>query len=169
MEGDSLRVEGTYVFLCREPAARTMVLLYPYPEDSLLGEASTCRLEARAPGQEWQPLKFDELPSAPGALWRVPLDLGDEVEVRTTYRQQLRSTHARYIVTTTGAWGRPLREAHFEIHLPPGAVPKWTSFPYRTTVDDGRTVLHFETENFAPVKDIVVEWESPPGNDDPAG
>ena len=104
VEADSLRVEGHYHFRCGESAARAVTLLYPYPADSLLGGARTLRLEARAPGGDWQPLTFAEMPGRSTVRWLVPLDLAEQLELRTTYRQALRGRYARYIVTTTAAW-----------------------------------------------------------------
>jgi hypothetical protein len=164
VEGDSVRVEGLYSFLCQPLGTRTATLVYPYPADSLLGGARTLVLEGGTDDTSWQPLEFKELPESRGALWRIPLNLGGTIRVRTTYRQALRSRYARYIVTTTHAWGGPLRVARFEIHLPDGALPKRFSFPFRPQVTvSGRVFYLYETENFAPNRDIVVEWDSGSG------
>lgn len=162
VEADSLRVEGHYHFRCGESVARAATLLYPYPADSLLGGARTLRLEARAPGGDWQPLTFAEMPGRSTVRWLVPLDLADQLELRTTYRQALRGRYARYIVTTTAAWGRPLASARFEIHLPGGAEPTYLSYPFRRVEDEGRAYWLFEAEEFAPTEDVVVTWEHPP-------
>jgi hypothetical protein len=145
VEEDSLRVEGTYRFLCRSTGPSTITLFYPYPEDSLLGGAHTESLEGRIPGEAWQPLRFEELPS--GVRWWVPVDLGDTLVVRTVYRQALRSTYARYIVTSTQVWGRPLSRARFEVYLPEGAELERASFPFELDpAAPGAPFYSFETE-----------------------
>lgn len=160
VEEDSLRVEGTYRFLCRSTGPSTITLFFPYPEDSLLGAARTAVLEGRAPGGAWEPLRFEEFPS--GVRWFVPLDRGDTLEVRTVYRQALRSTYARYIVTSTQAWGRPLSHARFEVYLPEGAELERASFPFELDrAAGGEPFYSFATEQFMPDRDIVVEWRLP--------
>jgi hypothetical protein len=159
VEGETLRVEGHYFFSRGDAPGPPLTLLYPYPADSLLGEARTTRLEARASGGEWRPLPVHEKKRLPAALWRIPSDLGDRIEVRTTYEQELIARYARYIVTTTAAWKRPLTEARFEIHLPSGATPTRMSYPFRRVEEEGRTFLLYEVEDFAPTEDVIVEWE----------
>ena len=159
---DSLEVEGIYRLLCRRTNTPYASLFYPYPADSLLGGARTVLLECRSPGDPWQTLPFEEIPARHAARWRIPLDLGPELEVRTLYRQALNSGYARYIVTTTQAWGRPLRHARFEIYLPTGAEPQRFSFPFERQEADGKVFYLYEAEDFLPDRDIVVEWTVPP-------
>jgi hypothetical protein len=158
VEEDSLEVEGIYHFLCRSRRDAIVTLVYPYPVDSLLGGARSTLLECRAPGGPWQPMEFKELPQRPGVRWGIPLGLGDTLEVRTVYRQALLSTYARYILTTTKSWGRPLKHARFEIHLPDGAEPLRFSYPFECQEVLGESLYLYEVENFMPERDIIVEW-----------
>jgi hypothetical protein len=157
---DSLEVDGIYRFLCDAQGAPQMTLFYPYPQDSLLGGARMLLLEARAPRGVWQPARFEEMPAAHGGRWWVPLDLGDSLEVRCIYRQARRTNYARYIVTTTRHWQRPLSHARFEIYLPVGATPTSFSFPFRPQEDGAMRYYVYETEQFMPAQDITVEWRS---------
>jgi len=60
IESDSLRVDGTYVLLCRPDAAGTPVsLVYPYPQDPELGGARTVSLACRLGAGSWR-LKMDD-------------------------------------------------------------------------------------------------------------
>jgi hypothetical protein len=170
IEPDTVEVTGHY-WLLRDPAyQRELRLFYPYPEDSLLGDARTLSLEWRVPGRAWRDAPFQEVDGMPpvpgtttpyGARWQIPAAPGDTLEIRTVYRQVLRSSYARYIVTTTRAWQRPLTRARFEIELPPGATPVRFSFPFRWHEEDdgGGGYYLYETTRFMPDEDIVVEWE----------
>jgi hypothetical protein len=158
VEGDSLRVEGLYQLSCRQSSPEPLSLLYPYPADSLMGGAHTTLLECRAVNGDWQSLPFDETSRLPAARWRIPRDLGPTLEVRTVYRQALHSHHARYIVTTTAAWGRPLHTARFEIHLPAGVQPTFFSYPFTPAPEIGPNCFTYEAKNFLPEKDVIVEW-----------
>ena len=156
---DTLRVEGTYRLICRPDAPPAISLLYPYPADSLLGVAETELLECRIPGGPWQSLDYEEYPRLPAARWRIPLGLGDTLEVHTIYTQVLLTRYARYIVTSTQAWGRPLRHARFEIHLPADVTPVRFSFPFERQETNGHIYYLYEAENFLPDTDIIVHWE----------
>ncbi len=157
--GDSLEVDGIYRFLVRPGAMQQTTLFYPYPQDSLLGGARMVRLEARAPGGEWTPQEFREHPQVHGARWFIPMDRGDSLEVRCIYRQAMLDRYARYIVTTTKHWQRPLSHARFEIYLPPEARPTSFSFPFEPGDVDGMTAYVYEASDFMPQDDIVVTWD----------
>ncbi len=165
--GDTLIVEGFYRFLCTAQAPERITLFYPYPQDSLLDAASTTRLEARRPGEAWRPQPFQELSGGRGVRWNLALYIEsatespiDTLEVRTTYRQPRRADYARYIVTTTSRWGRPLTSARFEICLPEAARAPQFSYPFEP-LDAARACYHFDATNFMPARDIVVSWSQP--------
>jgi hypothetical protein len=158
IEPDSLTVEGNYRLLCGASKTEFTALFYPYPEDSLLGAARTVSLECRTPGGAWRSLEFVEVPGRRGARWKVPLNLGDTLEVRTVYRQSLLACYARYIVVTTRTWRRPLKEARFEIFLPEGASPVQFSFPFKLQASGECAFYMYEATDFMPDRDITVEW-----------
>ena len=105
-------------------------MLYPYPQDARLGAARTLRLEVRQGAGDWAPLEFDEMPPR-GVRWHLPAVGSGTMTVRTVYRQAMRTTYVRYIVTTTQYWGAPLRRASFEVRLPQGAKNPTFSYPFR--------------------------------------
>jgi hypothetical protein len=167
VERDTLEVEGIYLLLCNPESIPEVTLFYPYPARDYLGEAHTVLLEARPPGGQWRTLRFVEHPvprSLPtgemsgGARWWVPLTMGDSLEVRTVYRQAVRGDCATYIVRTTRAWGRPLENARFEIHLAQGLSPVSFSFPFRNVATPQGTYYLYEASNFSPDSDIDVCW-----------
>ncbi|MCP4545731.1 MAG: hypothetical protein GY835_04580 [bacterium] len=158
IEGDTLRISGLYRFINRSKAPRVS-LFYPYPVDSLLGAAWTESLEWRPSAADpWRPVPFAESGSRPGMRWRLPFAGAERPEVRTVYCQLMRQRYARYIVTTTSAWDRPLRHARFEVTLPPGAVLTNSSYDFENV--DGE-LWAFEAEAFQPEVDIIVNWEFP--------
>lgn len=158
IRGDTLRVDGLYRYLAMDPR-QPMLLFYPYPVDSLLGAAWTESLVWRpSPEAPWQPLAVAERPRRDGVRWRLPTGDGDRVEARTVYCQLLRERYARYIVTSTQAWGRPLREARFELTLPPGMQLTESSFPF---VREGDRWV-YEVRDFMPAVDVIVRWEMAP-------
>ena len=160
VEADSLRVDGIYVMGCHGDRERTFALNYPYPRDERLGGARTVSFAHRLDDEPWQDGRWRELPRDRGALWTVPVVPGATLTIRTTYRQALRTDYARYIVTTTSAWGRPLRRAVFEIRLPAGVEPVSFSYPF---VQCEAGLWRYEAEAFLPERDITVEWRATAG------
>jgi hypothetical protein len=157
---DSLTVEGTYRLSCRRSAGGTANLFYPYPRDDWMGAARTVSLEGRGPDGVWRRLLFREVSDGLGAAWAIPLDQADTLEVRTVYRQGLVTEFARYIVTSTRSWGRPLARARFEVYFPRELVPESFSFPFVPGECMGRPCYHYETTEFLPDRDIEVRWRS---------
>lgn len=157
--GDSLEIDGTYFLACRRPCPEPVALFYPFPRDSLLGEARMVDGQARAGDGPWEPLQFEVIPKRSGVRWWAPACSGDTIEMRGRYRQGLRGNYARYIVTSTRAWQQPLRKARFEIRLPEGAKPIEFSHPFEAARDSLGVVYVWEAAGFYPDRDIAVRWE----------
>lgn len=156
--GDSLEIRGTYYLRCHQRTAASASLFYPFPKDSLLGGARMVSLIASVDGVDAGDLGWEESRGTPGVRFRTPSCTGDTITVDAVYRQRLTSNYARYIVTTTKAWHRPLRLARFEIRLPPGATPIAFSFPFKAREDSLGRYYAFEAREFLPDRDIVVRW-----------
>ena len=155
--GDSLEVQTTFLFLCRESIHESIPLFFPFPRDSLLGGARMVSLRFRAGADTSAPGRWEELP-ADGVRWWMPPCRGDSLVAEAVYRQEILTGYARYIVTTARLWGRPLRYAAFEIRLPPGAEPVEFSYPFARREAVGETYYLYETTAFFPDRDIVVRW-----------
>jgi hypothetical protein len=160
----AVEVEGAYEFLCAAGGPDSVLVFYPYPRDSLLGSCETLVVDGRCGDEPGRPVTFHEHPPA-GVQWWVPLSRCRRLTVHTIYRQVLRADYARYIVTTTSAWKRPLRRASFEIHLPSGAVPEEFSFPFKRESRLGPGVWTYETRDFMPDRDVTVRWRWEEGGD----
>jgi hypothetical protein len=157
--GDSLEVRGTYYLLCRQRTGVSVSLFYPFPVDSLLGGARMLSLTQSVGGTIASDIKWVESHGAPGVRWRTPPCVGDTITIDTVYKQKLVTDYARYIVTTTREWQRPLKLARFEIRLPPGATPTEFSFPFEAREDAAGRYYAFESRDFFPDRDVVVRWK----------
>lgn len=157
IDGDSLTVDGTYRFRVA-PGGPRVPIFYPFPREARLGDARMVSLAARAASGAWQPLAWREAPAGSGVTWLLPDGLGAAPEVRAVYRQGLRGRWARYIVTTTAAWGRPLDRARFEVTLPEGARPRDATLALHAERIGGRRVWVHEARRFAPERDVDVAW-----------
>ncbi len=158
VQADSVEVNGFYRFLGRGPAGARFTVLYPFPNDSLMGGARMVSLVARVPRGTWQPVDFAVLAKPCAAAWRLPTDRGDTLEVAAVYRQALRGRSARYIVTSADSWSRRLRSARFELVLPTGSTLRRASYPFHAAAVDGRSGLVFEATDFLPERDVEFAW-----------
>ena len=160
VDGDSVEVDGVYRFLCQPEDSTSMALLYPFPFDSLLGGARMVSLKSRVPGNLWRPMMYREIPKRWVARWYLPACRPDTLEVRAVYRQEILTSYARYIVTTTRGWRRPLSHAAFEICLPEGTKPVKFSYPFELKMSEsGAYCYKYEAFDFMPDRDIWVQWE----------
>ena len=165
VEPDSLRIEGLYFLRGSGDREQVVPLTYPYPEDERLGGARTEFLRARTTG-DWTPLSFGEKSAGNGARWWVPVSPGQAIEVHTVYRQQRLDDYARYIVTTTRAWRRPLARARFEVYLPEGVRPRSWSYPFEPGQGEQGACWVYEATDFWPDRDITVSWDPPVASDE---
>jgi hypothetical protein len=159
VRGDTLEVHGLYRFACDGAGDAPVSLAYPYPADSLMGAVRPISVEIRASGGKWHPLPHTDVPSKMISRWMLPPCVGDSLEVRAVYRQALLTSYVRYILTTTLGWGRPLRSAVFEIHLPEGAAPVEFSFPFKRVRSERECFYLYEATSFMPDRDITVTWK----------
>jgi hypothetical protein len=75
------------------------------------------------------------------------------------YRQPLRGKQARYIVTTTRAWKKPIDRASFRVAVPKQLPNVKLSYrPDRTEKTDSTVVYTFTRRRFYPDTDVIVTW-----------
>jgi len=149
-------------------------LFYPFPADPRMGGIRPGDVESRVPGGDWEPVGYTPLPHGAGLrcrlVWPAADSLpgaADSLEMRVTYRQELIKNYARYVVTTTRAWGEPLRWARFEIRLPGDAELSNASYPFARDEpasgnEDTERCYLFETTDFWPDRDLTFEWTRSP-------
>jgi hypothetical protein len=158
--GDSLEVRGRYLLRCQGRGEGEIPLLYPFPRDSLLGGWRFLSLDVRAGlAGDALPARWEAVPHTAAVRWWLPPCPGDTLVAEAVYRQALRGEYARYIVTTTRAWERPLRRAEFEIRLPAGAEPLEFSFPFAPAAE-APGLYRYEAADFLPDHDITVRWRA---------
>lgn len=143
-----LRVSANYHFrnLTRQPVAA--LILYPFPLDS----ANAWPDSIMIPGYG-----FQLADSGVTFLLRLPPKAEDSFQV--FYRQPLRGNSARYIVTSTKKWKRPIDLARFRVNVPadlPGVQLNYQ--PDSTACTDSALLFYFARRRFYPDRDVVVTW-----------
>jgi hypothetical protein len=83
---------------------------------------------------------------------------GQEDSFFAYYRQRLRANAARYIVTSTRKWQRPIDRAQFCVTAPAGLDVKLSYGPDSTVRRDSLVDYWYTSVKFWPDKDVVVTW-----------
>jgi hypothetical protein len=151
--GDSVTVAGTYWFRVNDSSVQRLPILYPFPVDETAEYPSHIELV----NSDGKPIEFRD--SRESSSIRLVMDLNAPPEFTVTYTQHLARPEARYILTTTAAWQKPLEHAEFIVSLPERYTMTSLSYDYDTNkLENGRRIYTFSRDNFMPDHDITVQW-----------
>jgi hypothetical protein len=159
IEPPEMTVTGLYRFQNRFPFGITLPMLYPFPVDEY--QDFPHEISARsitADGR--QPLEFAWRRNDNAIRLSVTAAGESSAEMEVAYSQKLKGKQARYILTTTKAWGRPLKSADYELILPEHLEIRSISFPFNRTKNvSGKRFYFSHKDNFMPDTDLIVKWE----------
>jgi hypothetical protein len=90
----------------------------------------------------------------------VPMTPGKITTWHLDYAQKIRTPMARYILTTTGSWGKPLEQATYAF-IVPATFDSVTTWPEADSViTEGNSNKHItHRTNFMPTTDMQVRWK----------
>lgn len=149
-----VRVEGLYVYQNPWPFPVIQGFSIPLPVDAthpMQNELAAMRL---APDAGPIPLR--------NILGQNGFDLRfrphEEVQVAVRYRQLVSTKDARYLLTTTRPWRRPLEHAVYTL-TPHGVALTGSNYALRS---NGQGLLVFERTDFMPPDDWRFSWEVQP-------
>lgn len=81
----------------------------------------------------------------------------ERIDVQLYYNQATYKPDARYILTTTSAWRRPLKNAHYFLKTN-GVKRVQSNYEMKNA---GRNVWNWERVDFMPKNDWLIKWERP--------
>ncbi len=148
----SVVVEGEYVYRNPWPFPVVQGFSIPFSVDS------THPPPVEVSAEELWPHRRLLSPRFVLGLHRFDLPLGprEEVGVRVRYEQYSPSADARYLLTTTQPWHRPLALGVYRI-IPDGVEILSSNYPLRA-LEPG--VLGFDRRDFMPREDWVFSWRA---------
>ncbi len=117
VDPERITVDGLYRLYNPLPFPMVQHFFYPIPEGGGLEPADQILIESSpdprtAGSKHLTPVLKDDL-----KYYRVTVPGGGTLNIRAVYSQRHGGRYGRYILTTTGSWGRPLRRAKFELEL----------------------------------------------------
>ena len=146
----AVEIAGMYHFTNTLSYPATAVIFYPFPLDSFHAYPDSVAI----PGYEFER-------SDSGVSFKLRFRPQVEDSFLAYYRQPLRGRQARYIVTTTREWKRPIDQARFRITVPAGFKGVKLSYkPDATSHTDSTVTYSFTRRSFYPDKDVIVTWKS---------
>jgi hypothetical protein len=155
------QVSGWYRFRNLSPRSLRVSVVYPFPVDALHRYPHSVRIYAvlATDTVRVEPRKLEDLAS----VWLlVPLQPDTITTWHVEYEQLIEASCARYVLTSTAAWGRPLRAASYEVVHPSGflEVEVWPR-PDSVTTASGWTTRKCSRANFLPRDDLWIRWRDP--------
>jgi hypothetical protein len=153
-------VSGIYYFRNNSDNAGRMPILFPFFVDStsifpdtmcayIVNEKDTTYLDCRNTGQH------------EAVMIAIPLSPNCTTVWHLDYRQKIFGPRATYILTSTGAWGKPLEEATYRFIVPKAFkdVQIWPEAD--STLVKGKSQEYLAHRiDFMPGQDMTIHWKS---------
>jgi hypothetical protein len=145
----AVEITGMYHFTNTLPNPAAALIFYPFPLDSFHAYPDSVSI----PGYVFE--RNDS-----GVSFKLRFRPQVEDSFLAYYRQPLRGRQARYIVTTTREWERPLDQARFRIVVPVDFKDVRLSYrPDAVNRSDSVVTYSLTKHGFFPDKDIIVTWK----------
>jgi len=150
LEHDYFYVTGDY-FL-KTTGDRSVVLVYPFPVDSLYGEVDTIVVYNVT---EDQPVEILERRKS-GVVFKANFEETNEIHLLISYRQKLLGKTAEYILKTTASWKKPLEQADYQLIVPVEMEITRFSIPPDNLIESGKErVYYWFKKNYMPSDNMV--------------
>lgn len=153
LDDSSFTVTGYYYFYNAGEKNKKLDMLYPFPEGSTYGIITD--VYAYVDGN---PLK-DVLLHHNGraAMIKLEIKADGKTKIRIGYTQELKGKKAEYILTSTQAWGQPLKEVNYTLIIPQEMQMDSLSYPPDfSNTKAGKTIYYYHKEMFMPDREFEI-------------
>lgn len=153
IEQDYFYVTGNYYL--RTTGDKSITLVYPFPSDSLYGEADPIIIYNLSSDRP-----IDSLVRKRNSL-AFKADFGENTDIiiMVSYRQKLLGNRAEYILESTKSWGKPFEKADYQLIVPGNMQVLHFSFPPDDSIHTDMEKIYFWTKtNFFPTRNMVFEF-----------
>ena len=149
IRGNTLTVHGIYHFTNPNPEPVRVTMLYPFPVDATHPYPHAIQVK---------PIAYRKVKD--GITWTVEAGPNGKPTVDVVYSQKSRERSAKYILTTTQAWGKALKQAEFIVRVPWSFKEVTLSYtPDSLKEIKGEQVFYLTRMDFLPDKDMEVRWK----------
>lgn len=149
IRGNTLTINGIYHFTNPNPEPVRVTMLYPFPIDATHPFPHAIRVK---------PIAYRKVKD--GITWTVEAGPNGKPAVDVVYSQKCWERSAKYILTTTQAWGKALKQAEFIVRVPSSFKEVTLSYsPDSLKVINGEQVFYLTKKDFLPEKDLEIRWK----------
>jgi len=145
-------VDGFYYFKNTIDKAFIVPISYPFPNSSSVVDSSWV----------YNCISLNNVPFYTGkndlsfVIYVLPKD---SPVIRIGYRERHNGHIARYILTTTKYWNRPLLEASYSLFVPPYiTITRFSYKPDTSIINNNGTLYLFRKKNFMPIIDFEIAF-----------
>lgn len=155
----SSSISGVYYFRNNTEKDKPYSVLFPFYVDGVSHYPHEIRAYT-VNGDDTQTIKTDALEGQNAIRLRIPMKPKQVTVWYLDYTQRIESEYARYILTSTGAWGQPLEEATYRFLIPTGyrIIEIWPKADklrrIKSTIE-----MWCEKINFMPDQDMRIFWD----------
>ena len=147
-------VNGIYSLRNNGISVRKIVLFYPFPTDSIYSSPDSLFVYNITTGQEITNCINKEK----GIIFN--LDVDSTTDLCISYRQQLKSNEAKYILTTTKQWGEAFETVTYKLIINNMLQIKTFSYAPDKYEEFGDTIIYYWVKkNFMPLKDMIFTFQ----------
>jgi len=147
------QVSGVYLFSANDSIEH--LIYYPFPVDRIYGKAFDIFVKDVKTGKD---LLFSTAKDSSGIRFRTKVAGSSQLQIG--YSQVLESNRAKYILTTTQNWNKPLKIADYKLVVDSGIVIiSFTMEPQKKIVQGGKIIYFWQKKEFMPVTDFEVQFK----------
>lgn len=154
LDSTHFTVSGQYFFRNNTSSQKRSLISYPFPRltDGPLFDTILVFSEENLA----IPFQFhDTLIS-----FEIRMQPGSEQAITIIYSQRHNGNYAKYILTTTKYWGKPLQLAEFKMVVPDYInILNYFEPPDKTSEFEGTSIYHWTRQNFLPANDFEIWFE----------
>lgn len=153
LEKDNFQVAGDYFLKTTNDSS--IVLFYPFPVDSLYGEADSIIIFNINNNEEIEILSRKKT----GVVFRADFGNEKEIHLLIAYRQKLLGNKAEYILKTTAGWRKPLEIADYQLIVEDRLIVTGFSIEPDSFMDSGEEKIYYwSRENYMPSENLIFEF-----------
>ena len=153
IEQDFFYVTGDYFLKTDKDSS--IVLVYPFPVDSLYGEVDSILIFNITGNKPIEILSKKKT----GVLFRADFGKEKEIQLLIAYRQKLPGNKAEYILESTASWRKPLEQADYQLIVPADLEITRFSIQPDTFMEAGEEMVYYWTKkNYMPRVNMIFEF-----------
>ncbi len=152
-------ISGVYYFRNNTEKDKPYAVAFPFYVDGVSHYPHEIRAYA-ADGDDTLTIETKALEGQNAIRMRIPMKPRQVTVWYLNYTQRIESDYARYILTSTSAWGKPLEEATYRFIIPTDyrIIETWPSADKARRIEPNLEIW-CEKINFMPDQDMRIFWD----------